>query len=73
MIFKQYNEVIPSFYQCSITSTSESVEQVFNRARKKLENLKYEINSLVFMDEMGIADESKNNPLKVLHSELIKI
>ena len=70
--FKEYNEVIPSFYQCSITSTSESVEQVFNRARKKLENLKYEINSLVFMDEMGIADESKNNPLKVLHSELDK-
>ena len=68
--FKDYNEVIPSFYQCSITSTSESVEEVFKRSRKKLENLKYEINSLVFMDEMGIADESKNNPLKVLHSEL---
>ena len=68
--FKEYNEVIPSFYQCSITSTSESVEQVFNRARKKLENHEYKINSLVFMDEMGIADESRNNPLKVLHSKL---
>ena len=70
--FKQFDEVIPSFYQCSITSTSESVQNVFNRAREKLKKNKYPINSLVFMDEMGIADESKNNPLKVLHSELDK-
>ena len=72
--FQKYPEIIPSFYQCSITSTSESVEKVFQRARKKLQNYKENYNqniiSLVFMDEMGIADESKNNPLKVLHTEL---
>ena len=68
--FPQISQIIPSFYQCSITSTSENIQKLFNKARKKLENNDYSINSLILMDEMGIADESKNNPLKVLHSEL---
>ena len=70
--FRKYEEVIPSFYQCSLTSNSESVQKVFDRARNKLKNNNNSINSLVYMDEMGIADESKNNPLKVLHNELDK-
>ena len=68
--FQKCKEVIPSFYQCSLTSTSEGIQKVFDRARQKLKNSNYEKNSLVFMDEMGIADESENNPLKVIHSEL---
>ena len=62
--------MIQSFYQCSLTSTSENLEKVFNNAREKLIKIKNEIISLIFIDEMGIADESKNNPLKVLHSKL---
>ena len=70
--FKQYPEVITSFYQCSLESSSEGIQKVFERARNKLKNNNYKKNCLVFMDEMGIADESKNNPLKVLHNELDK-
>ena len=68
--FKQFPEVIQSFYQCSLTSTSEKLEKVFDNARNKLEIFENQIISLIFIDEMGIADESKNNPLKVLHSKL---
>ena len=68
--FQQFHEVVPSFYQCSLTSTSENLEKVFNNAIKKLNQRENEIISLIFIDEMGIADESKNNPLKVLHSKL---
>ena len=66
--FKQFPEIISSFYQCSLTSTSENLEKVFNDAQNILYQKK-DIISLIFMDEMGIADESENNPLKFLHSK----
>ena len=68
--FKQFPEVIHSFYQCSLTSTSENLEKIFEKAKKKLKIYNNEIISLIFMDEMGIADENPYNPLKVLHSQL---
>jgi hypothetical protein len=68
--FKQFPEVIPSYYQCSLTSTSENLEELFKKAKERLKKTNYEKISLIFMDEMGIADESENNPLKVLHSKL---
>ena len=40
--FKQYDKVIPSFYQCSITSNSESVQKLFDRARNKLEKMNFQ-------------------------------
>ena len=68
--FKQFPEVITSFYQCSLTSTSENLEELFKKAEERLKKTNYEKISLIFIDEMGIADESENNPLKVLHSKL---
>jgi len=71
--FQNYPQIIPTYYQCSLASTSSGVQNVFNRARKKLENKDNKNkNILVLMDEMGIADISKNNPLKVIHYELDK-
>ena len=70
--FCSYKRVVPAFYQCSLISTSENIQEVFEKAKMRLENNNYSINSLILMDELGIADESKNNPLKVLHSELDK-
>jgi len=67
--FKKYEEVIPIFYQCSLASTSKSVQKLFNRAKEKIKTHKNQ-NILISMDEMGIADASPNNPLKVLHAEL---
>ena len=34
--FKQFPEIISSFYQCSLTSTSENLEKVFNDAQNIL-------------------------------------
>ena len=37
---------------------------------KEDNNIKDEIIAVVYFDEMGLAEESPNNPLKVIHSEL---
>ena len=55
-------------YQCSQLSTPESVIEVFNTARsfqKKQDTTKYV--SVVVLDEVGLAEDSPNLPLKALH------
>ena len=72
--FKELPKVIVNSYQGSMGSTSEGVENVFKKARKVIQ----EINpnerdsniSMIFFDEMGLAEHSPNNPLKVIHAEL---
>ena len=73
--FKIFPKIIIHSYQGSLASTSKGVENVFNKARKTLTQLKLSKNqenvvSLIFFDEMGLAEHSPNNPLKVIHSEL---
>ena len=71
--FKNVPIVVPSYYQCSLASTSENLELTFKNAKEKIQKTENEeVISLIIMDELGIADESQNNPLKVLHSELDK-
>ena len=74
-LFKQFPKIILNSYQGSMGSTSQGVLKVFQKARKALENLKFEEDkknniSMIFFDEMGLAEHSPNNPLKVIHSEL---
>jgi len=73
-LFKSFPKIMLSSYQGSMGSTSEGVENVFRIARNKLKNLKEEDKknniSMIFFDEMGLAEHSPNNPLKVIHSEL---
>ena len=55
-------------YQCSQHSTPESVIEVFNTARSFQEKqgaTKYV--SVVVLDEVGLAEDSPNMPLKALH------
>ena len=55
-------------YQCSQLSTPESVIEVFNTARsfqKKQGTTRYV--SVVVLDEVGLAEDSPNLPLKALH------
>ena len=55
-------------YQCSQLSTPESVIEVFNTAcsfQKKQDTTKYV--SVVVLDEVGLAEDSPNLPLKALH------
>ena len=55
-------------YQCSQLSTPESVIEVFNTAKrfqKNQDTSKYV--SVVVLDEVGLAEDSPNLPLKALH------
>ena len=55
-------------YQCSQLSTSESVIEVFETANKiqsRRDHKKYV--SVVVLDEVGLAEDSPNLPLKALH------
>ena len=72
--FKTLPKTIIHSYQGSLSSTSKGVENVFIKARETLKLLSKEDKkkniSLIFFDEMGLAEHSPNNPLKVIHSEL---
>ena len=56
-------------YQCSQLSTSDSILNVFHQAdaiqSKKQEKSNFV--SVVVLDEVGLAEDSPNLPLKVLH------
>ena len=73
-LFKELPKVIVNSYQGSIGSTSEGVENVFQKARKVIQEInpkERDANiSMIFFDEMGLAEHSPNNPLKVIHAEL---
>ena len=73
-LFKNYPKLICNSYQGSLTSTSKGVQKIFDKARNLLRNLnKNELDkiiSMIYFDEMGLAEHSPNNPLKVLHSNL---
>ncbi len=69
-LFKLYPSIVLFSYQGSLSSTSESVENIFVKARSPLKRFKEEkkCNSMIFFDEMGLAENSPNSPLKVIHS-----
>ena len=73
--FASLPKLITFSYQGSLSSTSQGIQNTFNKARlriKKNENKEIlnNIISLVFIDELGLAEHSPNNPLKIMHSEL---
>ena len=72
--FKKLQKPIIHAYQGSLACTSKGVENVFKRARETLKQLREEDKnkyiSLIYFDEMGLAEHSPNNPLKVIHAEL---
>ena len=78
--FRTLPRLLVFTYQGSYQSTSEGIIRVFEKAQRVLEENYQQPNSrnqevrniisVVFFDEMGLAELSKNNPLKVLHSLL---
>jgi len=69
--FKSLPRLFLIGYQGSKSSTSEGIERVFERAQKLLkDSTDKNLIIMVFFDEIGLAELSKNNPLKVLHSLL---
>ena len=66
--FKKKGKLYRYYYQGSETSTAKGIIKIFKKAQKSLKkNKKKNIISLIFFDEMGLAERSKNNPLKVIH------
>ena len=60
-------------YQGSEKTKSKDIVNAFKKVRDSMEILKSDNNdniSMLFFDEMGLAQKAENNPLKVLHSEL---
>ena len=69
--FRNKGKLYRFYYQGSKTSTSEGIEKVFDNALKAKNESKNSKNIyLVFFDEMGLAERSSNNPLKVIHNLL---
>ena len=76
--FKLYPTIIQSYFQGSDSTTPEDVEGIFEIAKGRLDELKKNNNkenvdlpiSMILFDELGLAERSKYNPLKVLHSHL---
>jgi len=71
-LFKKYPSLYVTSYQGSLTSSSYEIKTIFNRAKKIIEKQKDKSKNLsvILFDEMGLAEISPNNPLKVIHSEL---
>ena len=71
-LFKKYPSLYVTSYQGSLTSNSSEIKTIFERAKKvveKQEDKKKNL-SVILFDEMGLAEISPYNPLKVIHSEL---
>ena len=68
--FKKLPSIKITPYQGSITSTSQGVLEAFNIARTKIKDNNEKLISILYFDEMGLAEISPNNPLKVMHSQL---
>ena len=75
LLFKKFKSLYLYPYQGSETSTSKGVLNIFNKAREPIKRNIEKGNEIdfipaVFFDEMGLAENSVNNPLKVIHSQL---
>ena len=82
--FQLFPKIIQIYFQGSKSSEPEDVEYLFDKAKLKLKHFIKENDKLiqkgqkpeklpiimVLFDELGLAERSKKNPLKVLHSKL---
>lgn len=73
--FRGLPEVEMFYFQGSESCTSEGIEQVFQRAHRMAKNLELEKKAdkaipCILFDEIGLAEVSVHNPLKVLHAHL---
>lgn len=64
-----FSQVVIFSYQCSQLSTPEGVIEVFSNAQKFQDKQKGNASyvSVVVLDEVGLAEDSPNLPLKALH------
>ena len=68
-LFKKVAPIYIVYFQGSKTTTSNEIEKAFDNAYNYKKNNPKTI-TVIFFDEMGLAEISDNNPLKILHSKL---
>ena len=73
--FKSYPSIIQSYFQGANSTLPEDVENIFSIAESRLKSFKKASKqdipiSMLLFDELGLAERSKYNPLKVLHKKL---
>jgi hypothetical protein len=66
---KSFQELVIHKIQGALNTKTEDVIKIFKKAREFQKENSYNMH-LVLMDEMGLAELSVNNPLKVTHFEL---
>ncbi|KAG2374013.1 hypothetical protein C9374_011678 [Naegleria lovaniensis] len=69
-MFRNLPQVYVVAYQGSESSTADGIEKVFQKAYKYLKDNDSNVIPVVLLDEVGLAEISKHNPLKVLHKLL---
>ena len=69
--FRKLPELVAVAFQGSQSCTSKDIEQVFERAKKFMEiKSSSPLLPVIIFDEIGLAELSLHNPLKVLHEHL---
>jgi len=74
--FRNFPQIIQIYFQGSESTRPEDVESLFDKAKKKFESFKRKRKKeelpiiMVLFDELGLAERSESNPLKVLHEKL---
>jgi len=70
-IFQKYPQLYCVSFQGSESSTSDGILKVFDKAEQyQTKNSKDDVLAVVILDEIGLAEVSRSNPLKVLHNLL---
>ncbi|CAI2162255.1 20165_t:CDS:2, partial [Funneliformis geosporum] len=72
VFFRKLPQVFFIPHQGSSSSTSDGIEKVFQKAKayQETSSNEFPVISVVLLDEVGLAETSPYNPLKVLHSLL---
>ena len=75
--FREFPQIMMTYFQGAESTTPDDVEKLFEIAENKLnyykdkEEYKNKLPiSMILFDELGLAEKSETNPLKVLHSKL---
>ena len=74
--FQQYPQIIQLYFQGSESTQLKDVERLFRKAENKMESYKKRYKKeelpiiMTLFDELGLAERSESNPLKVLHYKL---
>ena len=66
-LLQAMHKLIPVYYQGSEASTSEGIQKAFDKAITIAEKDTSSLPLIIF-DEIGLAENSPSNPLKILHS-----